>query len=695
MAQQGIQIPDIPRVAVPDQAPSDRISTDVVDRSAGDANITNQVEKTGEETEKILGAYERMKAHTTATDAGNQFEQDFRTRLNGAPAAADGSSPAILGAIHDQGDPTDIYNNFDSKTNSAMKAIQDKYADSSNATKVAVNKELAQRFNNLQDIRITAYGAQQFKYEKSVQDNNDTLLQKGMADSVANLSHYDPNGPNDPTASKDTASFDSFVQQSKDSWLKYGLKTGAAVIDPNGNQAFVGDDGNLVRVNASPAIQTSIASSVSGGTSTAINNLINAGQLDNAKYMMDNYKQQVDSDTYSKLDQLYIKADIKQQAMNLVANTDGKPIDQQQKLFNQVSGPNAEQIKIEAEQNQDSLDRFREDRIRRSSTDAFNQALSLVANKQQSASPFLDTTSMKNNPIVSKIIPRITDGKQLEALYSSVKPPETSNPSQLNDFWNLSTQPGALAALSYGDYTQMVSKLNKADKAQTFSSWKAANDQTQAQQFQMSTRATQLVDENAQMLGLVKKVNGQYSDKDLATLNSLKAAVQAQVTGNYKWMSPGDLEKQTYAIVAAKRAEQIQQRSQQGGVLHDVYNKARNLLGLPPIAAPTPAPLMQVQPFTRQSSGPAPDVTSQGIAPSPGETPKPAAPAALPTKGPTAAAPQASSVKLPTATAAPVSAMSPGDRIQATIRFNKANGRMPQPGSSELDNFVKTEKKSK
>lgn len=632
-----IQIPTLKRNDAPEPESVGRVNTQA-------PNLAQPFEQA---TQSLAhGARMAIHAHDRADeDAGSliaidkatEYESRYREELDG------NSEKGTLGVKNYQGDPTPVYNEFDTKMKDKFDELLNDGNTYSERTRFKISRALARAHNSVYGVRLTAYANQYARYEQGVTDDSVSLKQKGLSDAAGMINSADQNS---------TALFDQNVGDIQNIRIGSALKMGAAQLDPNGQYMYVDDTGKAQRANLSPGVKVQIAQDLSKGIYNAVDNLIKSNSFEQAKTLMDKYNDRIDPVNQKKLNEDYQKGEKKFTAYQTVQSVDGLPADKQLAAIDKIKD---EETKDQALSYLDSKERHRADIRERSSTDTYNRLSIDVQKKMQSGEPYTSIDELESDPMFSRQIDKVTDAKQRKALYQLVDNPKESDEDAKRKFYD-AIQNGELYGMTSQQLFSMQTGLNKEDRKVSESAWRTANTDTEAQERSRQTYVMSQIYKRAIGTGLINldRQTGRLNRTDTRSINDLQTRVLSEVGKLPKGSSTQDITNYINSVVSE---ELINKNKKDEGW----FSSFTNLFGGG--NKTVVKPLDPVIPFKGGVRG---TTAPQGA---------PAAPT------------------VPSSTNSGIKSLSQGDRDKAAADFAKANGRAATNATELMDFYRKQNKK--
>lgn len=462
-----VQIPELDRNDPVAPVTGLRIDTNVAQTAQADAEKGAAIQGVTTETVKLGKAIQEHAWDTEATKQTNAYDKQYREGLYGK----DGG----VGVAQQEGDPTVAFNNFDQQNKSYIDNVlsNPNYSD---GMKAAVYRKLIARDQVLNDKKLTIYGTRNATYINNVSEDAATTEKKSTVDAAAMVN------ADDPDSAESRASLqpiDASLQRLEQNRIAQGIKMHTVVPDANGTATFidpvtgkpaVDDKGNLVKYKLGPQAAFLIAKDKSDALYNATTNLLNSGQVDEAKMVMDNYDQYLDEVHKPKLEKEYQEANLKQKSNQLAIDAEGVPPEKAtDHIIDNAETPEIESKALEIYANNQ---RHVQDNIDRLNKNTFN-TMALRVQSQQQSGKVLSITDLENDPIYLNQKSNM-DAKQIEALHEMIDSPKTSDPKAKANVMQLAVN-GNLTGMSYPDLAQNMKGLNKEDRSKIETKWSSDN----------------------------------------------------------------------------------------------------------------------------------------------------------------------------------------------------------------------------
>lgn len=461
-----IEIPTVKRIATEAPQSVGRIQTQIPDGSAGIRSTGTALEGVAEQAIKYRNQVADQHADTVATDVANQFEQRWKTELYGDP-----QNPGKVGAKFQTGNPTDIYKKFDD----TMQGHLDELSSNDQwdtETRNLVNRRLGKKAEEFRLQTLTDYGNQQHKYDDGVTGSGIKLAQQAMPDASVFIQ------PGDDST---LAPLQTKIANIQNLRIAQALRYGSAQEDPNGQTAYTAPDGTVKRVTLGPTTQIQIKKDLSDGLYATMDNLVKLGTSDSlakAAVMKDKFGDMLDPLHRDKLTKDFEASRIKAAAFVAAekARTSGNPAAALQGADPEVRHK-ALSIINEDQRNMEQIKG-------RQSKANFNPLMQHVLEVMHSDTPYSGTNALEADPLFVAMKDKVTDPKQLQALYHAVEKPKESSQAALTKMQNLITGQDPnndITKMTPSDFALFKVGLNGAAQKKYDGIYEKAHTQTGAQ----------------------------------------------------------------------------------------------------------------------------------------------------------------------------------------------------------------------
>lgn len=431
---------------------------------------------------------EAIAADTISTQYASEFHRDLENRLEGPD-----------GAKRVKGDPTEAYQKYDEDTKLKYEEILSKAAGYSEATRAAVKAKLDNTEAKFYDRKVSAYGNQLNTFQTNVTNDAVALLKNDMMDNTAHLDISDVNA---------TTALDNTISQIEDQRIKMALKNGSG-------KAILNEQGQVTGYDLNPSVNLQIAKDISDGLTKSINNLIAAGDVEGAEYLMNKYGNRIDNVNKDKVVEKTKKASIESKGMAEFDKVRNMNSEAALSRLEKIQDP---KVREQAIKNLDTHTRMVKNLTDRASKNSYNELTKYIMEKQKS-NPYIDVNALEKDPMYKRLSDTITDAKQLTAIRHMVEQPKVSNQKAKSDLYNDMFN-GKLSGMSYEDFSEKASNLDKKDRQMFETQWKKYNQTTPTEEYQMTKSMGADLNKQLQSLGYVKKNEyGKYSNADQIKLN--------------------------------------------------------------------------------------------------------------------------------------------------------------------------------
>ncbi len=506
-----VRIPDLNRNSPQADQSVGRVQTEIPDISGALNMQTEAVGKLAGSAGAYFQAEKMFAADTTATNIANQYHKYKVERLSGEG-----------GAKYAEGDPGIAYEKYHADAKKVYDGLLSSNPDMDEYTRSVVKKKLDTVDFKTHDEISTAQGAQIDKWQNKVTDDTVELSKNSMMTAAAKIDPKDP---------KSTQMLDLAIDEILTARTNLALKK---------HSGIRGEDGKYTYDNS---VIMKTKKDVAEGLYKTIDNLIGTGEVEKAKYVRDNYKGYLDVLGHASVEDKLQKAVVKQEAMILFDGAMRLPPEKAAAKINASAKP---EVREQALALLDSHNRRMDNQVKSSSKQNYNLAATYIANNN-----FQDVTSMKNDPYLSLILPRVTDGNQLKALMHQVTAPNVSDENVKGNLYEIlrdgkDGDPDYFKKMSYPELLSNMGGLSKSDRTMFENQWKKFNVESKSDEAS-STRymATQLT--KAMLNAKLVKHNsrGRFDDKNQVKINKAydsmiadmeKMPANASLADKNKWI---------------------------------------------------------------------------------------------------------------------------------------------------------------
>ena len=351
----------------------------------------NAVTKVAEQQVQYFQKQEDNAIDTAAKDAANKYQVYLNDELSKARQF--------------QGDPTQVYTEFDNNSVTKYNELLDSKPNLSNRGKTLLARSLDQVSTQYQMQRDTAHASQYYNYDKKVTEESAKLKAQTFT-TMASYIQLDDAKPFKHT--------DEVIRQLGNIYKAHGEKFGAVTRDENGNQ--IPTDG----------IKLQIAAATTDAIVSSINTLNASGRADLAEAMYVQYRDLID---VTKQDDVFKSIQTRKQnikALNAVESL--KTINDPKKLDKEASKIFGDDVEGKAAFYQAMDDKTRRDENikKRISNNFADYVVKHVLNKQNSGSPYNSISEMQNDEAVADVLSKL-DAGDLKTVYQLVKSPPKSD----------------------------------------------------------------------------------------------------------------------------------------------------------------------------------------------------------------------------------------------------------------------------
>lgn len=506
-----VKIPNLQRNQPVAPTSQGQINVNVPSAARGIAQRGEALSNLTAQTGKLFQKFEDDAIDTEKLNAVGQYQRWYKIKLDGD------SNAGITGLKHFEGNPTEKYNEFDEEAIKKQEEILSK-SKLSERGKNVLKHALTNKHNSLYDIRLTSYGNQYSRYREQVLSGSVGLEKQSAVENMGFVKAGDESS---------LAPFNSTINNLRNLHISHGLKIGTAQEAEDGKYLFVGDDGVQKRVNLNSSVKHKIAKDIADTTFESINLLIKNKQVDQAKFVMDRYKDQLDPLNKAKLDKAFDDADIEVKSLEALGKMEGLSFPQQRSKINALPSKSAKQVKIKQEAMKflDANERYRDNLQKRDSKEVYNTLAVEVLEKMNSSEPYDNLFQLEANPKYKNLIDRVTDVKQRKALIEMIDSPKASSEEVYSKNLEL-LRNGQYFGMSGPDLMTNTVGLSSSDKKFFRSQWTKQNTETEGQERAKVNWVSKQLFRMADGSGLIKKDRfGKLTKKSRKFMNELETDV--------------------------------------------------------------------------------------------------------------------------------------------------------------------------
>lgn len=442
----------------------------------------NAISNVVEDQFRFFDAQEKARIDTTAKSISNEYRVYLNQELQKAKTY--------------QGDPMDVYQNFDKSMNEKYNELLTKHPDLSERAKSALSTQLNEVATDYKTRADTAYYGQYYDYDRDTTKSTVKLLAQDLMDEAAYINPEDP---------KSFKKIDDKIRNISNTYKNHGEKFGMVTRDENGNQV------------SSSVLDVEIGKEISDSIVGAIKNLNDARRPDLADAMYTKYSKYIDVNKKDDLRKLTLKELDDKKIYETVEKTRTMTPDQVSNYLDKTF-KNDPELKSKAYDVINTNDRVKNEFINRSSKKNYNVAAGIILQRSTDGQPFLTVSQMENDPAVKPMLSLITNPKEIQALRNLIQQPKDSNVDVLMGFQS-KFQSGELQGMTPEDFHLSTSGLNKSDKATATRLWMKYNSPaTNDQQRSILRGMSSDLNNQLQAVGFVKLRNGRYNNADKVKL---------------------------------------------------------------------------------------------------------------------------------------------------------------------------------
>jgi len=461
-----VQIPTVKRMDPGGPAPTPKVNAELPDFTRAMDVRQRAAERFGDQAVDAVAKIEDDAANTEALKREIEYERLHRSLLDGDP------SNKKVGLRYMDGDPTQLYRDFDDQMSKKFEELVND-PNLSDVARKAVMKRLADRASSLDMQKMAAYGMQQTKYEDGIA--RDAVKSRQM--DLLGASEFVR--PEDPAS---FAEFDKAVGQIRDINIRHGMKFGSVTPNENGKTFYVDDDGKPQKVDIGPSVDLEIRKNLNDGIYKAIDNLVNAGQIEKADAIRKRYADIIDPYYKKELSKNFERAEIDRKAT--VLSLDLSKGDEVTKGLDPVM---ATKIRDKALEIKDTRDRHKQMLLDRDAKRNYNVLAGQVIARMTSDQPYAGLSELQKDPTYIQVA-RNLNPKQLKAVHDLVARPKESRPESVQKMQNLlfgSDQDHPdIRRMSPEDFGMYLSGLSEKDQARYRRTYERLNTETTGEEAQ-------------------------------------------------------------------------------------------------------------------------------------------------------------------------------------------------------------------
>lgn len=475
----------------------------------------------------VIGAYEReQKAaiNSLKHEAVKNYNQIQNGILEGTPGDPSRGVESSRGIRHLDGDPTKSFSGFFNQLESTRKDILDKL-EVSDRGKTIIERALINSENNHRSRASVYFGQLRDRYDTNT-TNAFVHSEKENADENAMFIKAGDKSTLIP--------FDSSLGEIRKARIEHGLNQGSVVEVTEGQKipkgetvyTYQDDEGVVRKVLVNASVRKRITADISESVRNGLNILLSANQVDEAKMMLEHYKDtnQIDSVHLAAINTKLEKKDVENAAFEKLSELDDLPIGEQIKKIKGIKTRNAKQAKIKQEALRlvDANNRFRENSRKRDSKEVFDQLAVQLMDKvdpDKAGANVIDNTLMLENSNFEvngkqvkfeDIIDRVTDSKQKKALLAMVKErPKTGDTESFVELLD-SARTGSMFGMTAGEFQQRSGKLSKSQYNKAFSLWRYTNVESDGQERSRASSLDNAIERIMVSKGMLRSGPGGY-----------------------------------------------------------------------------------------------------------------------------------------------------------------------------------------
>lgn len=434
-----------------------------------------------------------------------------------------------------QGDPTPLYTDWENSGKDAQEKIFTDNPDLDPKLQQAIREKTTKIEYFLRDNAAVAHEVQRSKYNTEEAKRTSDLIKDRILDSAQFIS-------NEPAS---LGKVQEQVNELKSHWLKWGEAEGYVTVK-DGKQ------------NISPVLIAQMKKETSDGLKNIVTTLSNDGKTDQAKQVLELFKDDFTADDTVKLNKHNTESEIDKAAWNNVFDAMKKypnnPTMQRKAL---------ESLPTEIRAKAESHLSTRNERLKKERD--LNSELALErGTKMFAKDEFISVDEMRSDPRYKNIISKMSD-KDRKALEQHYFEPDVSSSSAMMEFTE-ALHNDTLVDWTPAKVLKVKSQLNRSDRALVDKTWNDLKTETNSEKREMVKSTTKML---AQELGLAKLVRVDAKGKGVDRKNQDKLLeIQnewIQLTGDWKMGdTPDERLRNVQKFVASKKANEPFPGSDQG-----------------------------------------------------------------------------------------------------------------------------------
>lgn len=526
------------------------------------------------------------KANQDAMAMHGEIDREF----NGDPGGTnpDGTirSPTIGAKQKAQNgsDPAPIFADFNAKVNAINATYTDANKNADPVTQSLSNRMRNQVLNRFQQQSSTAYGIANVDYINKTSDGLTKMAQQDVSNAMPNLNHIMSDDIENPDV---TNPIDKALDDIHTAIGHKGLQLGGAnAVVPDVNDKDPATEMPKITgyTLTSPALQAEEQQKKSSAVSEAVKSILIPGQTDlnQVKYMMDNYGDQLDAKDKPAIMKEVAKATEQQSGEDLF--NDNKGLEYPTMVANiqsakGISDQARDYAMAKAVTYKTQMMAMNDAREKQ----GLIAAGQIIHSKTVGGQPFVTPEQMESDPAISKIITEAQlTPEHINALRSMVKPQKESDPDALANAQAIMKDPQKMKSMGTADIIQATSGLNEKDQNAFRSHVGAYQNVTPGELDKQKTSMMKYAEQQLLDLGNagdrdigikeMQNKKGQYNTKDQVKLNTFTNSILSD-SDNFNLMSSKD--QQQY--INDKIVKMVQDKPKDTGFFHNLFNNDNNV----------------------------------------------------------------------------------------------------------------------
>jgi len=498
-----VRIPRIQQVQeTADTTPTGRINLNVRDQSSQILQQTGAVTSLVEKGADIYQQYENDKINQLTSEADKEYSTWQIQKLQQLKNV--------------EGDPTDAYAKFEVEEKEKQAEILSKYSDVSSRVKRHLTGNLGKISDKNRLHVLKQRGAHQEAYKNSLYESDLKLKKDSLP---VNASYVQSNDPGS------FLPFDQNLADIKTTVAIRGVEKGTVEVLPDDAKTWThiypDADGKMVKVKMSPIAKARAAKEMSDGVKTSIENMIAAGQTEQAKTMMDRYKSYIDPKGQDGILKKLNKEEKQKEAYKVAANVESKGPDNVQAAIDLIKDPEikTEVLKITA------ANTSRRNTIRKNKENANYERLSGTLNDLKRNGQIHGIADLEKHPVYKATWDNL-NSKQQKAIIEEFDSPKKTDQKQLVKVHDilLGNDPNLrVEDMSAAQFQEQLVGLSESDKRRMSDKFLSRKSKKGKSEFAISQKvyktASSMLKQKLIAQELIEMDGGKIEEDDALKLN--------------------------------------------------------------------------------------------------------------------------------------------------------------------------------